>query len=147
MESCKIKNRKAMVTKEISTVLSALKKFDDFEIQDPDTVYKIGMNIISLTKYDKEILSIRNDITKKYADLNKQGQPMITLTKRGPSYKFSDDENRKKFVDENEALDEKVIPETVKIFKIKASELKKVKRLKPSIYFDCFPIIELDIEQ
>ncbi len=136
------KKSNAILNMNVTRMIIGLTEIGNLDIEDFDINYNITRNIANLNDIEKAYSKSLTALQKKYVKKDEKGN----LTIQNNFFVFENDENKKSYTDELEKLNETIVDETkVKIYKLKTSELKKIKGLKGTTMAKCHELIEDDI--
>lgn len=129
-------DQKSIMNVNLKRIIIGLTEIGNLDIEDFNTNYNITRTIANLNQvekaYNKSVASLQNEYVKDI---------------QNGFYVFENEENKKVFQEKATELDEKILDEsTTKIWRIKASDLKKIKGIKGTTMAKCYELIIDDID-
>lgn len=129
-------DQKSIMNVNLKRIIIGLTEIGNLDIEDFNTNYNITRTIANLSQvekaYNKSVASLQNEYVKDI---------------QNGFYVFENEENKKVFQEKITELDEKILDEsTTKIWRIKASDLKKIKGIKGTTMAKCYELIIDDID-
>lgn len=136
-------DEKSIMNINLKRIIIGLTEIGNLDIEDFNTNYNITRTIANLNQVEKAYTKSAAALQKEYVKKDDKGN----LISENGFWIFENDEKRKSFQDKATELDEKIIDESVtKVWRIKASDLKKIKGLKGTTMAKCYELIIDDID-
>lgn len=137
------KGEKKITNISLKRIIIGLGEIGNLDIEDFNTNYNITRTIANLSQVEKAYTKSASALQKEYIKKDEKGN----LISENGFWVFDSEEKNKEFQQKATELDEKVVDESVtKVWRIKASELKKVKGLKATSMAKCHELIIDDID-
>jgi len=137
-------NEKAILNLNLKRIIIGLSEIGNLEIESFDTNYNITRTIANLNQVDKAYTKSLSAIQKKYIRKDDKGN----LASENGYFIFNSDTDKESYTKEVEALEETIVDETkTQVWRLKASELQKIKGVKGTTMAKCHELIEDDINK
>ncbi len=142
METAATVNSNAILNINLKRIIIGLSEIGNLEIEDFNTNYNITRTIANLNQLDKAYTKSLSAIQKKYIKKDEKGN----FAYENGFFIFNSDADRDSYSKELEALEENIVDETkTHVWRLKASELQKIKGIKGTTMAKCHELIEDDI--
>jgi hypothetical protein len=126
---------------DVSRIIMGLTEIGNLDIDDFKTNYQISKTITNLGVVEKAYNKSFQSLLKKHVKVGEDGNYLI----ENGSYVFNSKQDRDAYVDAFEKLQNERV--SAKIWKLKESQLNKIKGLKGTTMAKCFELIEQDETQ
>lgn len=126
MEKVEKENEKLIFNSNISRIILGLTEIGNLEIEDFRINLSISRNITSLSDVEKVLIKTHQTLLKKYVEKDEKGN----LMSANGVYIFKTEDDKTEYQKSFEELNEQVLSEDVKLYKIKTSDLEKIKGVK-----------------
>lgn len=135
-------DQKPIMNVNLKRIIIGLTEIGNLDIEDFNTNYNITRTVANLSQVEKAYSKSASALQKEYVKKDDKGNLVI----ENGFFVFENEENKKSFQDKAAELDEKIIDESVtKVWRIKASELRKIKGIKGTTMAKCYELIIDDI--
>jgi len=133
------KNEPKITNNAISRTIIGLGEIGNLDIEDFKLNYGITRSIANLSQVEKAYIKSLNAIQKKYISKDEKGNFVI----EGNNYVFNSEKEKSSYLDELDKLNETVVD--VEVWKMKTSDLQKLKGIKGTTMSKCHEIIIDDL--
>jgi hypothetical protein len=134
----------AILHMNLRRIIIGLSEIGNLDIEDFDTNYNITKTIANLNQVDKAYNKSLGALQKKYVKKDDKGSLVI----ENGFFIFNSEEDKKTYGEELDKLDEVVIDETkTKVWRLKTSQLQKIKGLKGTTMSKCYELIIDDLNK
>lgn len=134
----------AILNMNIKRIIIGLSEIGNLDIEDFETNYNITKTIANLNQVDKAYNKSLSALQKKYVKKNDKGNFVI----ENNFFVFNSEDDKKKYGEELDKLDETVVDETkTKVWRLKTSQLQKIKGLKGTTMSKCYELIIDDLNK
>lgn len=127
-----------ILNSEVTRIIIGLTELGNLDIDDYKTNYGIAKTINNLGVVEKAFNKSIESLRKKYVKVNEDGTYQI----ENNSYVFNSKEDKETYITELEKIQDTVVD--AKVFRLKESELKKIKGLKGTTMAKLYELIEHD---
>lgn len=135
-----IEKKTGIVNRDLKRIIIGLSEIGNLEIEDFDTNYNITRTITNLNQVDKAYNKSLGALQKKYVKKDDRG----TLIIENGFFVFNTEQDKKCYGEELDKLDETEVTD-IKVWKLKTSQLKKIKGIKGTTMAKCHELIEDDL--
>lgn len=127
---------KVIVNMDVPRIIIGLTEIGNLDIDDFDTNYNITKTITNLGVVEKTYTKTLQALMKKHIKVDDKG----VFETENNSYVFLSKEDREKYLEEYESLVN--APVNAEVWKLKLSELRKIKGIKGTTMAKCHELIE-----
>jgi hypothetical protein len=129
----------AITNSKVNRIIVSLSEIGNLEIEDFDLNYGITRTLANLNQVEKAYLKSLTAIQKKCIKKDEKGN----LAVENGFFVFNNTEDKETYGKETEELNEKVVD--VKVWRMKTSQLKKIKGIKGTAMAKCNELIDDDL--
>jgi len=126
----------------LKRIILGLTEIGNLDIDDFKVNYSITKTIANLNTVEKAYNKTLNTLMNKLIQKDENGNFMSANN----FYIFSSEQNKKEYFDAVEKLNDTILDDDVKVYKLKASDLQNIKGLKGTTMAKCHELIIDDIQ-